>query len=129
MRTTHVFLFLIAAVANLAGCASAPVPVHLAVSPVKSSLYGVASLATNACEAETAADYTAVIVARRQAATMLRARKIPVETAERVQRLADHARAALDAACLGGKSDPAALASARSARARITHALEASHEN
>lgn len=125
MRKT--LLLVMATLAIVAGCASTPQPVQLEAAPAKSVLYAVATLATNACEADTAADYTGVIVARRQAASLLRARKIPVDTAVEVQRLADQARASLDAACPGGKPDPIAIAAARKARAQIKLALEATH--
>lgn len=124
-----IFLFLAATLALVAGCASVPQPLNLEASPVKSTMHAVATLATNACEAETAADYTAVIVARRQAASLLRAKRITVASAVQVQQLADQARAALDKACPGGKPDPAAITSARQARAQIAQVLEGSHAN
>lgn len=127
MRKT--LLLLVATLAIAAGCANTPQPVQLEAAPAKSALYAVATLATNACEADTAADYTGVIVARRQAASLLRAKKIPVATAVQVQQLADQARVALDAACPGGKPDPIAIAAARKARAQIHKALEATHAN
>lgn len=120
-------LLLVAVAALAVGCASAPPAVQLQAESAQNSMHLVATLATNACEAETAADYTGVIVARRQAASLLRARKIPVATAVEVQRLADQARAALDAACASGKPNPTAIAAARAARAQIAQALEASH--
>ncbi|MGE0350956.1 hypothetical protein [Hydrogenophaga sp.] len=118
---------LVVTLAMLAGCATAPTPVQLEAASARSAIYGVATLAKNDCEAQTAADYTGVIVARRQAASLLRAKKIPVATAVNVQRLADEARAALDAACPGGRPDPEAIAVARAARAQIIQALEAPH--
>lgn len=127
MRKTS--LLLVATLAMAAGCSSTPQPVQLEAVAAKSVLHAVATLATNACEADTAADYTGVIVARRQAAGLLRAKKIPVATAVRVQQLADQARVALDAACTGGKHDPASIATARQARAQINLVLEASHAN
>ncbi len=127
MRKTA--LLLVAALAIVAGCASTPQPVQLEAVAARSVLHTVATLATNACEAETAADFTGVIVARRQAASLLRGKKISLAAAVRVQQLADQARAALDAACPGGKPDPVAIAKARQARAQIIHVLEASHAN
>lgn len=125
MRKTS--LLLVATLAIVAGCASTPQPVQLEAVAAKSVLHAVATLATNACEAETAADYTGVIVARRQAASLLRAKRIPLRAAVEVQELADQARAALDAACVGGKPDVVAIAAARKARAQINQTLEASH--
>ncbi len=128
MRKT-LFLLLATSLAFVAGCASSPPPVQLEAAPVRSALHAVATLATNACEAEIAADYTGVIVARRQAASLLRGKKIPLTTAVQVQQLADQARVALDAACPGGRPDAIAIATARKARAQIVQALEVSHAN
>ncbi len=118
-------LFVVACLVGLSGCSTNRVALDAA--PARQSVTIVATLATNACEADTAPDYTAVIVARRRATVLLRERRISVELAEQVQHLADLARAALDRACLGGKPDPEAIQVARSARARLTELLETSH--
>ena len=65
----------------------------------------VATLATNACEAATAAGYTQTIVARRTARSKLEKGVITVEQALRVQGAADEARAALDATCAGAQTN------------------------
>lgn len=125
------YKLILAAVAALllAACAasSPSKTVHLQGAPAASDFTVVATLATNACEAETAADYTAVIVARRTAARLLRGGEIPVATAEAVQRLADQARRSLDNACPAGKPDAKAIASARADRAQIVKLLEQHH--
>jgi len=110
-------LALLTVVGNLAGCVSAPQPAPQALSSAPAALRGdaTATLATNACEAAVAADYTAVIVARKQAAADLRAGRISVDRAQRMQQLADQARSALDAACPGGRPDNRQLDAARAA--------------
>lgn len=118
-------LFATLAVALMVGCASQPV--ELQTKPSAFGIDAVATLATNECEARTAADYTAVIVARRRAAAQLRAGKISVDQAKAVQAAADEARAALDATCATGKVDELALHVAQLARARLTQVMEAKH--
>lgn len=114
------------AVAFLVGCA-AKQPVELQTRRASFGLDAVATLATNDCEARTAADFTAVIVARRRAAAQLRAGKISVDQAKAVQAAADEARAALDATCTTGKVDELALYVAQLSRARLTQLMEVKH--
>lgn len=116
------------AVAFLVGCA-AKQPVELQTKRASFGLDAVATLATNDCEARTAADYTAVIVARRRAAAQLRDGKISVDQAKAVQSAADEARAALDVACSAGKVDELALHMAQLARDRLTQLMEIKHAN
>lgn len=106
------------------GCA-VPQPPALASAPTHVRMDAIATLATNDCEAGVAAEQTAVIVARRRAAAELRAQRIGVAEAERVQRVADQARAALDQACPAGKPDATQLAAARAAIAQLTGARHA----
>jgi hypothetical protein len=117
--------FLIAAAAlALAACVSAP-PVELVPAPTQPlRLVGVGTIATNACEAAVAGDYTGVITARLTAAKALREGKLPVARAVAVQTKADEARAALDRACPGGKPDQAQIDKARAARAEIAKLME-----
>lgn len=112
--------------ATLAGCA-AQQPVDLQTKRSVFGLDAVATLATNECEARTAADYTAVIVARRRAAAQLRDGRISVDQAKAVQAAADEARTALDAACTSGKVDERVLRTAKQARARLTQLMETQH--
>lgn len=121
-------ILILAAAALLAGCAGFQAS-HLSAAPAASSVAVVATLATNECEAATAADYTGVIVARRQAARLLRLQQISIATAVAVQRLADDARAALDGACPNGRTNPEAIATARAARLQLAKLLEAPHAN
>lgn len=123
------FIILCAALV-LAACASlGQAPSTLEPAKAHATTDVVATLATNACEAAVAADYTGVIVARRQAASLLRGKKISVATAEAVQKMADQARAQLDAACPGGKPDELTIKSARALREQITKTLESGHAN
>lgn len=105
---------------------TAPVraPQVLAAAPVQMRIEAVATLATNACEAETAADYTALVVVRRTAAKRLLQGTLPVTAAVMVQERADAARALLDAACPGGKPNAALIAQARERRAGINALME-----
>lgn len=105
----------------LAGCAGPAV--ELQSKPAKLRIEAVATLATNDCELQTAADYTAVIMARRTTTARLQAGRVSVDHAQRVQALADQARAALDRACATAKLDAQALAEARAARAQLTEVL------
>ena len=110
--------------ALVAACAAPAVP--LASAPAASVFAAVGTLSTNACEAQTAADYTAVIGARRSATQRLQRGTLSVEQARAVQASADAARAALDAACHGRSHspDPAALRAARAAQAQVTTLME-----
>ena len=111
----------------LAGCAApAAQPQTLAGSATALRLDAVATLAVGACDAHTAADYTGVIVARRAAAARLRSGQMSLAAAVQLQSLADDARAALDAACRGGRLDASALAAARNARQRMATLLQES---
>ena len=97
----------------LAACASAPTQ-PLAAAPARAaSMDAVATLATNPCEAATAADYTAVITLARQAARRLDAGKLAPERARRVLDLGRGAKADLDRACAGKSIDSAAVQRAR----------------
>lgn len=60
----------------------------LTAKPVERRVVAFATLATNACEAETAGPYTALAAARYSAAAKLRAGAITVDAARRVQALA-----------------------------------------
>lgn len=106
------FLLMIAAAAVLAGCAAGQAAKQeLAANPA-GTMVVVATLATNACEAAAAPFVTALGVRRIAAARALRLGQIPVATAERVQAVADDARARLIAACPrgvtnAGAADPA----------------------
>lgn len=126
MKAAALIAVLVAA--TLAGCATQQ-PVDLQTRSSVFGLEAVATLATNECEARTAADYTAVIVARRRAAAQLRDGRISVDQAKAVQAAADEARAALDAACAGGKVDERVLRTAQQARARLTQLMEIRHAN
>lgn len=96
-------LLLAPALALLAGCATtgAPGAVDLKARAATLAPFATATLATNACEAATAAGYTQTINARRAALKKVEAGAIGVEQAKRVQAAADEARAALDATCTG----------------------------
>lgn len=85
----------------------------LTAKPVERRVVAFATLATNACEAETAGPYTALAAARYSAAAKLRAGAITVDAARRVQALGDAARTDLDSACVGGKPDAARLKRAK----------------
>lgn len=126
MKAATVMAALVAAL--LTGCASKQ-PVDLQTKRSAFGLDAVATLATNECEARTAADYTAVIVARRRAAAQLRDGRISVDQAKAVQAAADEARTALDAACADGRADERVLRTARQARARLTQLMEIQHAN
>lgn len=108
----------LAALTLLVGCTS-PQPQPLSSAPARVSFDAVATLATNACEAIVAPDYTAVIVARRKALRELQAGRIGPDEAQRVQAKADEARALLDRACPGGVLDSTALNAARRLRAEL----------
>jgi hypothetical protein len=114
---------LLALLSLLAGCAAAP-SVPLQAPKARVQLGAVATLAVGNCDVLTAADYTGVIVARRNAATLLRGGQISPDTARRVQSLADTARAALDATCRGGRLNVTALDEARAARSQINQLIE-----
>lgn len=95
----------------LAACAGQAARQDLAATP-GGTMVVVATLATNACEAAAAPFVTALGVRRIAAARALRLGQIPVATAERVQAVADDARARLLAACprgvtTAGAADPA----------------------
>ena len=85
----------------------------LTSAPAPTRLEAVATLATNDCQAMTAADYTALITARNAAARRLRAGQLPLIVAQEVQRLGDLARADLDMACPSGRPNAAIIARAR----------------
>lgn len=112
--------------ALVAACAAPTVPLASHPASATSVFEAIGTLSTNACEAQTAADYTAVIVARRTATQRLQRGTLSVEQAKAVQASADAARAALDAACHGRSHspDPAALRAARAAQAQLTTLME-----
>lgn len=111
----------VAATMTIAGCAGPAV--ELQSKPAGLRIEAVATLATNECELQTAAEYSAVISARRTTTARLQAGMVSVAHAKRVQALADQARAALDRACATAKLDVEALAEARAARAQLTEVL------
>lgn len=117
-------LILLAFAALLAGCATAPTMQPQAREGV---VYGGATLAlVGTCQTDVAAEYTVLVLSRQRAARELRAKKIPVADAIKVQELADTARAHLEAACPspGAKLDAARRDAARTALATITKILE-----
>lgn len=122
-RTLFAQLAAIAFALTLAACAGSPPAPAAAASSARGTaplrMEAVGTLSTNACEASVAADYTAVIVARRRAVADLQAQRITVQRAQRVQQIADAARAQLDAACQGGKPDAQRIAAARAALAQL----------
>lgn len=117
-------LLIAAAALALSACATRP-PVELTPAPAAAPrIVAIATLATNECEASTAADYTAVITARLTAARLLRQAKLSRAAAIAVQDKADDARELLDRSCIGGKPDQAAIDKARAIRAEIAKLLE-----
>lgn len=109
---------LLVSLALLVGCAAAP-SAPLQAPKARVQLDAVATLSVGDCDTQTAADETAVIVARRNAAALVRGARMSADTALRIQALADTARTALNRACRGGKLDASAVAEARAARAQI----------
>lgn len=104
----------------LGACGSAQ---QLGSAPRALQVQAVATLATNPCEAATAAEYTALIVARNTAARQVRDGRLAVADAVALQGFADEARAELDAACRGGRVDEGALARARVHQAEVKQLL------
>lgn len=96
---------------------------QLGSTPRPLQVQAVATLATNPCEAATAAEYTALIVARNTAARRLRDGRMTVADAVALQGFADEARAELDAACRAGRVDEGALARARVHQAEVKQLL------
>ena len=105
----------------LAGCAAPAVT--LAGKPAAVSFQAVATLAVGDCDAQTAADFTGLVLQRRAAAARLRDGKLSVAEATQVQARADEARFALGAACAQGTLDDVQLRKARAARSRIDQLL------
>lgn len=94
MKKTIAF-FLVACLAAAASLAS-----PLAANARVSTSISAATLASvGTCEMDVAADWTALIMARKQATARLQRGEITVPTAILVQALGDQARAELDAAC------------------------------
>lgn len=125
----HIVLASAFALALLVGCASKPPAngspaTHLSAAPAQLEAFSAATLATNACEEQTAADYTAVTVAARHAARLVRTGKLDEAGAVTVLSNARSARMALGAACAGARLDPEQLAAAKAARTRIEQTLE-----
>jgi hypothetical protein len=117
-------LFIVAAAFALSACATRA-PVELTPAPASPPrVVAIATLSTNACEASTAADYTAVITSRLTAARLLRTGQISRSAAVAVQDKADGARELLDRSCIDGKPDQAAIDKARALRADIAKLLE-----
>jgi predicted small secreted protein len=109
----------VALAALVSGCANTPAPAPMVGTGNLLQADAVGSLATNACDAVIARDFTQVIVARRQALRDLQAKRIGVAEARRVQTVADQARAHLDAACPAGVPDAQRIAQARAAIAQL----------
>lgn len=98
MRIFHALFVLLAALL-LQACQSMPVSLSGGTSTL--APVATATLATNPCEAATAAGYTQTINARRTALKKLQSGVITADQAKRVQAAADEARVALDASCNG----------------------------
>lgn len=96
----------------------------LTAKPVERKVVAFATLATNACEAETAGPYTALAAARYSAAAKLRQGRITVDTAREAQAMADRVRVELDAACINGKPDAARVKRATTTLAALRGMLE-----
>lgn len=121
-----------AALAALQGCAlmglAGPPAAQTLVSAPAPGIRanGAATLAkVGTCEVDVAADYTALIIYRRQAARLVTAGKMSVPVATTVQSLGDEARRQLDAACVAQKLNPDALTAARKALGGMRIHLEA----
>jgi len=121
MRNLIAAIGLLASV-MLAACAGQPQ--QLAAAPRLVQAQAFATLATNACEQETAGPYTALAASRYRAAARLRAGAMGVDAARRVQTLADQARAELDAACVKGKPDAVRVGRAKALLGDIRSILE-----
>ncbi|MBX3605355.1 MAG: hypothetical protein KF788_08790 [Piscinibacter sp.] len=94
-----ILLLIAPLLALLQACSSAPVALEgraLTLAPL-----ATATLATNACEAATAAGYTQTIHARKQIPRKLASGAWTASQARSVQTAADQARAALDTVCTG----------------------------
>lgn len=96
----------------------------LTAKPVERRVVAFATLATNACEAETAGPYTALAAARYSAAAKLRQGRITVDGARQAQAMADQVRVELDAACINGKPDAARVQRAKTTLAALRGMLE-----
>jgi hypothetical protein len=99
-----------------------PVALLLAACGTPQALHGdaralrmdaVATLSTNPCEASIAGDYTGVIVTARAAERRLDHGMLSVERARQVLDLGRAAKVDLDRACIGGRTDAAAIGRAR----------------
>jgi hypothetical protein len=128
-------LFGMCLLALMLGCASpttsslskSPEPVALSASAPTTRVMSAATLArAGTCEADVAASYTDLIISRQSAALALQRGKLAVQVAQRVQRLADQARADLDAACpdAQAKLNADRLRSAQAALADIATLLK-----
>lgn len=116
----------LAAALVLGACSSAP-SLQAAQASAPLRIEAVGTLATNACEAAVAADYTATEVMVRQAAARLRDGSLAIADAQRVADAARTARTELGAACAASKTAPdqQAMARARAARAAMARAMTA----
>lgn len=106
-------LLLIVAAALLATACGTQVPLQAA--PKRVGMEATATLATNACEAAIAADYTGITVAARNAERRVNAGRLDTDRARRVLDLGRGARADLDAACPRGQPDAIRIERARAA--------------
>lgn len=97
----------------LVACASPPVQQDLAANAKATSPIIVGTLATNACEAQTAALYTAAQVAVERGARYVRSGQLAPAQGDSLLAHGRSAKADLDAACARGVLDSTRLASAQ----------------
>ncbi len=109
-RNALLILISLIVITLLAACGT---PQPLVAAPAKAQPIVVATLATNACELQTAPTYTAATLAARQAEARVRAGTLPLPRAQLLADLGRYALADLDAACPGKQLDPARLRAAQ----------------
>jgi len=129
MLKTLALLALLPLLALLQGCETMPVSLGggLAVAASGISPGVVGTLATNPCEAATAAGYTAVHMANKQTIKRLAEGRITAAQAREVLSKVDQALLALDASCPGKAIDPLALAIAKRRIDELNQTKEAAY--